>query len=289
MRKLFPKRSGFLFRNQASILFVSLWTLVILSIMAIGISSRVSAEINLVKFLNNNLISLYLAKAAVARVKVEFENDKTPNYDTLYELGKARNYDLEDATVKLNLIDEASFIDINNAPVDILANLPGIDLDLATQISQFTLKPFKIKEELLLVEGISEEIFLKIKDLITTHSQGRVNINTASAAVLEILGLDSQFIDIILSYRKGNDYEEATEDDNVFESVATIIDNLKLYGLITVAHEEQIARLKEQNLLCVEAKNLRLEVETEFVGRPVKDYVIVFDRGTNKIKFWQEK
>jgi len=257
--------------------------------MAIGISSRVSAEINLVKFLNNNLISLYLAKAAVARVKVEFENDKTPNYDTLYELGKARNYDLEDATVKLNLIDEASFIDINNAPVDILANLPGIDLDLATQISQFTLKPFKIKEELLLVEGISEEIFLKIKDLITTHSQGRVNINTASAAVLEILGLDSQFIDIILSYRKGNDYEEATEDDNVFESVATIIDNLKLYGLITVAHEEQIARLKEQNLLCVEAKNLRLEVETEFVGRPVKDYVIVFDRGTNKIKFWQEK
>src|SRR4030042_357300 len=84
------KPSPYLFRNSAAILFIALWTLVILSILVISIAGRVSSEISFVKYLENRLFSFYLARAAVSQAIIELKDDTTKDYDTLYELRKQR-------------------------------------------------------------------------------------------------------------------------------------------------------------------------------------------------------
>lgn len=279
-----PRQLRYLHRNTGAILFVALWTLVILTILAIGISSRVASEILLVKRLEERLIALYLAKAAVNQTIIELGKDETPNYDTLYELQKKRKVELGNGSFEFNLIDEESLININTATPNIIAQLPGLSTELAGIISNSSLKPFQLKEELLLVEGVTPEIFLGFKDFITVYTEGKVNINTVSSEALKVLGLEDDLIEIILNYRKGEDLEQATEDDRKFENVATIHDDL---GILTGPQIEQLNAISD--LLCVGAKNLRLNIETKVLGKPINNYSVILERQQGKIRFWQER
>ena len=63
-------------------------------------------------------------------------------------------------------------------------------------------RPFKVKEEILLVEGMDKEKFEQFKDLITVYGDGKVNINTASEGVLKALGLEEELVGIIVRYRR---------------------------------------------------------------------------------------
>jgi DNA uptake protein ComE-like DNA-binding protein len=282
-----PRPLSYLHRNSAAILFVALWTLVILSILTVGISSRVASEIRLVRYLEERLISLYLAKASLNQTIIELEKDETPGYDTLYELQKKREEGLGNGSFEFTLIDEERLININRASQAMIERLPGLNPDLAKAIFESGLKPFQLKEELLLVEGVTPEMFLEFKDFITVYTDGRVNINTASLEVLRVLGLADDLIEIILNYRKGQDGQEATEDDSKFENPATILEDLRKFTLLTLEQETQIITLS--NLLCVSAKNLRLDIKTKVLGNPIKDYTVILDRTQGKIKFWQER
>jgi DNA uptake protein ComE-like DNA-binding protein len=286
---ILPKPSPYPHRERAAILFVALWTLVVLSILAVGIGSRVASEINLARYLEERLISLYLAKAAVNQAIIEFEKDKTPGYDTLYELQKKRETTLGKGVFESKLSDEESLININTASSLVIERLPGLNPDLAKAIADYPFKPFLLKEELLLVEGITAEIFSGFKDLITVYSEGRVNINTAGASVFSVLGMSDDLIEIILNYRKGKDSEEATEDDREFKSAATILNDLTEFTILTGPQERQMIELLTSNLLGVYAKNLRLNIETKVLGNPIKNYVVILERTTGKIRFWQER
>ena len=286
---ILPKPSPYPHRKRAAILFVALWALVVLSILAVGIGSRVASEINLARYLEERLISLYLAKAAVNRAIIEFEKDKTPGYDTLYELQKKRETTLGKGVFESKLSDEESLININTASSLVIERLPGLNPDLAKAIAESPLKPFLLKEELLLVEGITAEIFSEFKDLITVYSEGRVNINTAGASVFSVLGMSDDLIEIILNYRKGKDGEEATEDDGEFKSAATILNDLTEFTILTGPQQVQMIELSTSNLLGVDAKNLRLNIETKVLGNPIKNYVVILERTTGKIRFWQER
>jgi DNA uptake protein ComE-like DNA-binding protein len=265
---------------------VALWTLVVLSILAIGIGSRVASQINLARYLEERLISLYLAKAAVNRTIVELEKDETPNYDTLYELRKKREKTLGKGSFKFNLSDEESLININTASQSTIEQLPGLNSELAEAIVKSRNPPnppFQLKEELLLIDGVTE-IYPQFKNLITVWTDGKVNINTAPSSVLAALGLEDDLIQTILNYRRGEDSQEATEDDRKFENVATIHDDL---GILTDPQIDQLNAIS--NLLCVDAKNLRLNIETKVFSNPIKDYIVILDRTTGKIRFWQER
>jgi len=93
--------------------------------------------------------------------------------------------------------------------------------------------PMDRVEELLLVRGVTSELFYGapakgeeepaqtgLVDLVTTMSQGQVNVNTAPAAVLQaVLELGDAGPEIILSRRDGPDGILGTEDDLPFRSV----------------------------------------------------------------------
>ena len=61
---------------------------------------------------------------------------------------------------------------------------------------------FDCIEELMLVKGMTPEIFDKIKDNITVHGNGKINANTASVEVLKAVIDDDSTVDKIVNCRK---------------------------------------------------------------------------------------
>lgn len=80
---------------------------------------------------------------------------------------------------------------------------------------------FSVVEELLLVKGMTNELYEDIKEYITTYSNGKININTASEIVINALINDQQntytvFIEKVLQHRRGPDEVLGTADDGIF-------------------------------------------------------------------------
>lgn len=254
-------------KEKGAILFICIWALVILSILSLGVAGRVNSEMQFAKYLRDSLISLYAAKAALSRALVEIKNDDTPSFYNYYELVEKRNVSLGEGSFEFNFSDESGMVNINTADVSVLGRLPGMDATLAQAVIESGKRPFAAKEEILLVDGITKDIFLQFKGLITVNSSGTVNINTASEDVLRIYGLSEDLIGVISDYRKGEDGEEFTEDDAAYTF---------LPGGISPA------------VFGTTSNYLRLNIATEVSGRSVRNYSIVFEVSSGKILAWQE-
>ena len=85
---------------------------------------------------------------------------------------------------------------------------------------------FELIDELLLVKGVSRDIFDEIKSFSTIYGDGQVNINTALKQVLMALGLEAMTVDKILAHRAGADRLEGTQDDLDFSQTPSITADL---------------------------------------------------------------
>ena len=97
--------------------------------------------------------------------------------------------------------------------------------------------PFENIEELLLVRGISPAAYHLIEPYVTVFGSGRLNLNTASPTVLQLLGLSQQGVEGLRAYRSGEDSQEGTQDDRPL-SVSGLQMELERYVPI-----EDLARL----------------------------------------------
>jgi len=102
---------------------------------------------------------------------------------------------------------------------------------------------FEILDELLLVRGMTREIFDRIKDFITVYGQGKININTAPGEVLLSLGVYKSVVDKILSFRYGEDSIEATSDDNVFDPPSNIVAELSQFCSLSDSEVANLSNL----------------------------------------------
>ena len=276
------RRSGV---NCGSILIVSIWVLAFFSILSAGLCRIVSSQIRLVKSLEDRITCLYLAKAAYIYANLERKEDQT-TYDTLYELRHQRERQLGRGKFIYTFIDEESKLNINTASKEIIARLPGLTLELAQNLIKSKLRPFHLKEEILLVEGINEEVYNASKDFITVYTDGKVNINTAHLEVLRALGLDDDLILTINDFRLGKDDKEFTEDDGVFQNSAEVINKLRSFRGLYESGEVILLQLISQGLISVGSNNFTLEIETMVLNRPAMKYDIVIDK--EKLKSWRE-
>lgn len=96
-------------------------------------------------------------------------------------------------SIQLSIQDEQAKININNASLLLLSNIPALGPTLAQNIIDYRgTRAFSTKEEVKLVSGIGSSIYNSIGDLITVNSyinpnrQNRspININTASQTVI---------------------------------------------------------------------------------------------------------
>ena len=74
---------------------------------------------------------------------------------------------------------------------------------------------FQILEELLLVKGMTQEIFNKASMHLTVYGNGKVNLNTAGKCACGRWGMSDTLADKLIQFRRGNDNQEATADDNI--------------------------------------------------------------------------
>ena len=211
-----------------SILIFAIWVLAFFSILSVSLYKIATSQINVTSHLRQRLVSEYLAKAACVYARAQRNNDVT-SYDTLYELRDTQQKTLGWGEFIFEMVDEESKININTASKEILSQLPGFNEELAEAVVTSEFRPFNVREEVLLVEGMEDGIFNQCKDLITVYGKGAVNINTAGKEVLQTLGIDEDLAYIIPEYRAGPDGKEATEDDRVFEEKGTILEQLRSY------------------------------------------------------------
>lgn len=249
--------------KSGTILIVTLWILVILTVFALALGERASLEVKLVEYQRDKLRAKQLAWAAIERAIWEKLNDSDAEVDTLneswannqsafqdIELGDETftgtftlSYSLEGTTL-YGLQDEKSKININKIEKQVLINLlENTDLDNPEELAHSILVwrgsiqdgdeeksyedsdlayPCKKEEirslaELLLVRGMTPEALDAIAPYLTVYgADAKVNINTASQEVLTALLADQDLAEEIVEFRKGEDGEIGTDDDQWF-------------------------------------------------------------------------
>jgi competence protein ComEA len=266
-------------------LVLTMWVLVFFSILCAALYGIVSARIGLTKRIEDRIIGKYLAKAAVLCAQRE-RGASASGYDTLYDLGQERKRELGIGAFRYTLTDEESKININTSPPETFACLPGFDLELAQEVSASSLRPFYAIDEILLVDGVSDDIFKECKDLITVHSDGRVNVNTAPAEVLKAAGLEEYLAEAVVDLRKGPDGKEGTKDDEAFKSASEILEKLRAYRGLSQAQEAYLLQLINQGVLSVGSQNFSMHINADIVKRPAMKYVIVMNK--ERIRQWRE-
>jgi hypothetical protein len=134
-------------------------------------------------------------------------------------------------------------------------------------------------------------LYNELKDLVTVHGAGRVNINTAEARVLEAVGLERSLADKILEFRRGPDAAAGPEDDGVFPQTGSIAPVLAQFTTLTAEESASLLNALGQNRLTVQLDNVRLNISARLNdGRAFKEFSIVISARNppGRILSWRE-
>lgn len=280
-------------RQQGSILVFTLWILIILTILGLIVSYHSSNDVKLAKYESDNIKALYLAKAGLMKMLIDLGKD-TNNYDSLNEdwnraEDNPKEFKFGGGTVFYGASDERTKLNLNSSGLkkEYLVRL-GIDDSISQNIIDYRAnksgKGFEFIEELFLVEGMTKEIYLILKDYVTIYkaADAKININTAGERVLEAILDDTISVSKILEYRVGNDGKPGTEDDGIFrdDNFSSVFEG---FGF----NIDSITNLN--NLFTVRSDLFRIWMKVSVRGNDkiVKTVTAIADR-TGKIYLWKE-
>lgn len=148
--------------------------------------------------------------------------------------------------------------------------------------------PFESVEELLLVRGVTPELFDWMAPHVAVHGAGRVNLNTAGQVVLKALGLSDAGVTGLVFYRAGEDNLEGTEDDRTFGSVSAAL--AELGSLLAAEEVNRLAQLAQENALTAGSEAFALSIQAESEGdlpSRMEIYCVMDRKG--RIRAWSER
>jgi type II secretory pathway component PulK len=149
---------------------------------------------------------------------------------------------------------------------------------------------FEILEELLLVQGVTPQIFHELRPYITVYGDGLVNINTASAVILETLGLEPPLVDKILEVRRGEDAIEATRDDHIFLRAYDIAAEVQQRVSLTAEEIQRIDELNTLQKIKIESAYFRIQAQARLADRPGEmEVTAVYNAIDRWIEYYHEK
>ncbi len=149
-------------------------------------------------------------------------------------------------------------------------------------------KEFEMLEELLLVKGVTPEIFDKVKGDMSVYTNGTVNINTADEVVLRGLGMNENLAEKVIHFREGNDGKEATEDDNVFDSTQNIVSALTASESLSPEETEQLNGVAGSGILSVSSQHFRGESVGGLKDQQTRRRIVFVVDRQKQIKSWRE-
>jgi hypothetical protein len=285
---VFKSRRPSLRARDGSVLIQVLWTLAILVLLSSAVGTTTALDQRLVSYQRDRLAALCLAKAGYLRALVELERDPLVQTDSYLDswahnpeafggapLGPGSftvSYALPGPDrppgVVYGVIDEDRKVNINTAPKPILTRLPGMTEAIADAILEWRDdhkslvviedRPFKVLEELRLVEGVTPEVFQGLQPFVTVYSDGKVNLNTAPGEVLTALGMSEGLKDKVLRYRWGPDGIRGTADDLGFTALGGAEQELNAFATLTPLEAAQLTNLITQNRLKVASSFFRI-------------------------------
>ncbi len=144
-------------------------------------------------------------------------------------------------------------------------------------------------DELLLVKGITFDIFNKIKDFITIYGDKAVNINTASEEVLSAIGITDTVIDKIVTYRKGEDSELGTEDDNIFVSSTSVVPSLSQHYSLSISEVQNLSNIVAKGFIGVSSDYFSINSEASLSYSKAKEIIECIVSREGNILFWREQ
>ncbi len=152
-------------------------------------------------------------------------------------------------------------------------------------------KPYERIDELLLVKGVTQLIFDTIRPFVTVYGDGRININTVSAPVLEALGLDPLAVDKILKARNGVDGADATADDHIFLRAFDVASEVKALVTLDEKYARQIDALNARGILGTGSFVASFQSRAVPVQGDSAEVSVdaVFNALTSRIQYWNEK
>src|SRR5438445_2919019 len=277
--------------SEGSVLIQVLWTLAILVLLGLALGYTTALDQRLVSYQRDRLTALYLAKAGYLRALVELERGPIPQTDSyldswannpdafrLTPLGPGSftvSYALPGqdppAGVVYGIVDEDRKININTAPKAILARLPGMTEEVADALLEWRArhkslvviedKPFKVLEELRLVDGMTPEVFQALEPFVTVYSDGKVNLNTAPREVMAALGMSEGLVSKVLRFRWGPDALRGTRADQSFTTLASAGQELNAFETLTPLEAAQLSNVITQNRLKVASSVFRIHAQ----------------------------
>jgi len=272
-------------KKRAAILFMAVGALAVLSILALGTASSVMQQVRLAQFIKEVNTGPHTVRSLGSVMRHLFAADETPKALTMFDL-RNRTVDFGEWTAEIALSDEQAKIHVGLASEAVLNKLPGIGGQsfVVKAIEESTIY---VKEDLLLLDEVTPQMYAEVKDFITTFGGGQVNINTAGPEVLLALGLEQVVVDRIIQHRDGGDGQPGTGDDQPFETVDGIVPTMERLGLT----EAQIAALKGfvGAVLIPSSDFVCMRVVMKRGARTMRSYTMVTSTHTNQIVFWHEE
>jgi DNA uptake protein ComE-like DNA-binding protein len=133
-------------------------------------------------------------------------------------------------TLHYGLQDEEARVNLNTAPVAVLAVLPGVGPELAEAIVKYRQQgPWEAPEDLLHHGLVSPPVWygstgqVGLSAYLTVWGSGKININTASPMIMAAVpGMTPALVEAIVRYRQGDDQQLGTSDDRYFHTVADL-------------------------------------------------------------------
>lgn len=220
------------------------------------------------------------------------------------------------------MIDEERKINLNKAPEDVLTNffqvvgnLPQSDAqalaasivdwrDADEETSRFGAEssyyqrltppyasanqPLRSLHEVMLVKGMTQQVFDRIESRATIYGNGAVNINTTDAKVLESLGVNAAAARDIIRLRNGNDGIPGTADDVIFENASGVSEQLDQIG-VTGTDRQSLNRALAMGRITVRSDNFGGHVAASLDnGGVVMQITFVFNRN-GLLRVWRER
>ncbi len=258
----------------------------VLSILTLGTTSSVMQEMKLARYVTGANESFYAGMASVEIAKILLTHDDTPTVITLYDL-RDREVSFGEKMLRIRFYDEEARVSLGNSTADVLTRLPGLeDGGVAASVASADIV---VKEDALFVSGVEPEMYAQFAPYVTTHSHGKVNINTAGPVVLQALGMGEDLVIKIQEFRAGVDGQEATVDDAFILSAAAIVPDLQDYAGISQPEAVLVGDLVAQGKLSTSSNYVRVETAIVTGSREEPGVQAILHLPTGNVVAWYEE
>lgn len=128
-------------------------------------------------------------------------------------------------------------------------------------------KPLDSLDELLLVKGVTPEVYTAIEPYLSLVAENAININTAPAPVLLAKGMSENLTAKLIEYRAGKDGKLMTYDDRYFDKLSEAISTLQSAIALSTDEKESLASFMQSGDFDVRSHHYTARVEGHIESR----------------------